>query len=133
MDYLVSSGGCPIAGNLNILPGSENFVREVELLNSKEISSMHIPYSKDNFFPTEEQARESLCVQDPHLDKRFIQPPPPLRPQPTPAPAPKPQEVNVNIRGAQQADLVSHYEKLVDRLEREIARLTAELEKVRSE
>lgn len=47
--------------------------------------------------------------------------------EPPPAPPPKSQEIQVG----QPVDLVWHYEKLVDRLEKEIERLTAELKKER--
>lgn len=98
MDYLVSSGGCPVGGNLN---------------------NMYIPYREEAFQPSNPFEKFVEC---PHPDKQ--------RPQPTPTPpAPKPQEVNLNIQGA---PLISHYEKLVDRLEKEIERLTAELEKERA-
>ena len=109
MDYLISSGGCPgVSGNLNNM-----YVHITE-------EQLH-KYHEDMKSQFLEQLREyqtrgegKMCSQ---------------RPKPTPAPTPKSQEIQVG----QPVDLVWHYEKLVDRLEKEIERLTAELKKVRSE
>lgn len=115
MDYLISSGGCPtISGNLNNMYSH---------ITQEQLHKYHEETKKQFLQQLEEYQKsqnEKMCYVEPEIRE-----PRPLRPKPTPAPPKN------NIQGA-PVDLISHYEKLVDRLEREIERLTSELEKVRN-